>query len=67
MQGDESKVRTFYGKLQISFYVGRDVAAKFTREGEGRAEEGGIINIPVVSAICTDFNDALFKTMVKSS
>ena len=67
MKGDESKVSTLYGKLQISFHVGRDVAAPNTREFEGRAEEGWIINFPVVSAICTDFNDALFETMVKSS
>ena len=67
MKGDESKVRTFYRKLQTSFCVGRDVAAKYTRAGEGRTEEGWIINIPVMSAICADFNDALFETVVKSS
>ena len=37
------------------------------REGEGPAEEGWIINVNVVSAICSDFSDALFQTMVKSS
>ena len=47
MEGDESKVGTFHAKLQISFYVGRDVAAEYTREGEGHGEEGWIINIPV--------------------
>ena len=46
MKGDESKV---------SSVVGRDVAANSFREGEGT-------NNPVVSAICTDFNDALFET-----
>ena len=51
MKGDESKVRTFYKELQISFFLGRDVAAKYTREGEGHAEEGWVINIPVVSKI----------------
>ena len=47
--------------------MGRDVAAKYTREGEGHADEDRVINNPVMSAICTDFNDALFETMVKSA
>ena len=34
-QGDESQVRHFCGKFQISFYAGKDVAAKYTREGRG--------------------------------
>ena len=55
MKGDESEVRTLNGKSQMSFHVGRDVAAKYTREGEGRAEEDWIINFPVVSAVSTDF------------
>ena len=53
--GDESKVRTFHGKPQISFHVGRDVAAKYTREGEGHAEEAWVIDMKVVSTTCTDF------------
>ena len=51
--------RTFHGKHQISFYVEKDVAATNTREGEGHAEEGWIINLLVVSAMCTDFGEAL--------
>jgi len=34
------------------FFVGGDVAAKYTREGEGLAEEGWVINFRVVSTIC---------------
>ena len=67
MDGDESKVRSFYGKLRISFFVGGDLAAKYTREGEGLADEGWFIDKDVVSKICKDFNDVLFETVVKSS
>ena len=41
--------------LQLNFPVKAKVA------------QGWIINFPVVLAICTDFKDALFETMVKSS
>ena len=67
IKGDESKVRTLYRNLQISHCVGKDIAARYTRKGEGRAEEGWVINHPVVSAICTDFSDTLFETILKSS
>ena len=65
MGGDESKVRAFDGKFQISF-VGRDIAAKNTREGEGHADEGWVIDMHVVSTV-TDFNDSLHETVAKSS
>ena len=65
--GDESKVRSFCGKLRISFFVGGDLAAKYTREGEGHADEGWFIDNDVVSKICTDFNNVLFETVGKSS
>ena len=60
MKRDESKVRVFCGKPQISFSVGRCVAAKYTRGSEGHAEEGWVINCLVVSATCTEFSDFLF-------
>ena len=41
LKSEESVVRSF-GKLQISFHVGRDVAAKYTRESEGHAEESWV-------------------------
>ena len=65
MGGDDSKVRAFYVKLQISFSVGGDIPAKYTHECEGHAEEGWFIDMHVVSTMCTDFKDALFETMVK--
>ena len=37
--GDESKMRAFHEKLQISVFLGREIAAKFSREGEGRADD----------------------------
>ena len=64
MGGDEFLVRAFHGKLRMSFFVGRDIAPKYTREGEGHAEEGWVIDVQVVSTICTDFNDALCETLV---
>ena len=55
-QGDESKIKTFnfYGALQSSFFaeVGpqgqRQLAAKYTREGEGQENEGWQIHPEVV-------------------
>ena len=55
------------GNFKYPFFVGRDVAAKYTHEGDGHAEEGWAIDMNVVSTICTDFSHALFETMVKSS
>ena len=43
------------GKIQISFFVGGAMAAKFTPEGEGLAGEGWIFKPDVISAICTEF------------
>ena len=53
--GDESKERTFNGKLQIFFFVGRDVAAKYTPKQRSRGEEGWVIDMKVVSTKWTDF------------
>ena len=64
MGGQESKINVVYGKLQISFFA---MAAKFTPEGEGLAGEGWNIKPEVVSAICTEFSEALFEAIVGSS
>ena len=40
VNGDESKIHVVYGKIQISFFVGSAMAAKYTPEGEGLAGEG---------------------------
>ena len=66
MKGGESKVWTIHDILQICIFVVKDVAAKYTREGEGHKEEGWVIDLPVVSAFCTDFSDTLFETMAES-
>ena len=48
MKGDESTREMVYGKLLICFFVGKDVAARCTRDGVGHAEEGWVINSRVV-------------------
>ena len=58
--------------LQISFFaeVGtqgqRQLAVKYTREGEGHANEVWQINPEVVTKVCTNFNAPLFETLLKS-
>ena len=65
MKRDGARVKTIHGKLQICFFLGgKASAAKYTREGEGHAEEGWVINLLVVLAICADVGDALFDTLV---
>ena len=71
-QGDDSEIKTIYGNLHISFFAEvrpqgqRQLAAKYTCEGEGHADEGWQINKGVVSRVCTDFHHTLFETVVKS-
>ena len=67
MGGDESEVRATYGKRQVSSFTGWKLAAEYTREGEGHADEGWFIQKHVVSKICTALNDVLFEMVVKSS
>ena len=42
------------------------LAAKYTLEGGGHANEGWQIYQDVVSMVCTDFDDILFETVLKS-
>ena len=71
-QGDETKIKTIYGALQISFFaeVGRQgqrqLAAKYTQKGDGRPNGAWQIHPEVVSQVCTDPNDLLFETVLKS-
>ena len=37
--GSESKINVVHGNIQISFFVGGAMAAKYTSEGEGLAGE----------------------------
>ena len=59
---NDKTIKTVYGSLQISSFaeVGpqgqRHLAAKYTREGEGHANEGWQIHQEVVSQVCADFN-----------
>ena len=65
--GDESKTHVVYGKIQISFFVGGAMAAKYTPEGEGLAGEGWNIKPDVIAGICTEFSEALFEAVDNSS
>ena len=60
MGGIESQINVVYGKIQISFFVGNAIAAKYTLEGEGLAREGWSLKFDVIQSICTDFSEALF-------
>ena len=62
-----TKVEAFHGKLHISFLAEGELAAKYTREGKGHADEGWFIDKGVMSKRCTVFTDILFETVVKSS
>ena len=44
MKADESKINVIYGKLNISFLIVRGLAAKFTPEDEGLADQGWTAN-----------------------
>ena len=43
------------------------MAAKYTPEGEDLAGEGWAVKAEVISAICTEFSEALFEPVVNSS
>ena len=60
MGGNESKINVENGKIQISFFVGSAIAAKYTSEGEGLAGEGWSFIFDIIGSICTDFSGALF-------
>ena len=60
MKGDKSKIHVVYGKIQISFFVGSAIAAKYTPEGEGLAGEGWVIKSEVIAGICSEVSEPLF-------
>ena len=60
VKADESKISVICGKLQISFLIGRGLAATFTLEGEGFADQGWTVNHDIIGAICTDCSEAIF-------
>ena len=61
MKGYEFKTTMVYGKVQIRFFAGVAMAAKFTPKGESLADEGWIIKPAVISAICTEFSEGPLK------
>ena len=64
MKGDKCKIHVVCGKIQISFFVGSAIAAKYTLEGEGLAGEGWDITSEVIAGICTEFSEPLFEGVV---
>ena len=58
--GNKSKINVANGKIQISFFVGSAIAAKYTSEGEELAGEGWSFIFDVIESIFTDFSEALF-------
>ena len=66
VKGDKSKIHVVYGKIQISFFVGSAIAAKYTLEGEGLAGKGWDIMSEVFAGICTEFSKRLFEAVVGS-
>ena len=42
VKGDESKIHIVHGKIQISFFIGSTMAAKYTPEGEVLQEKDGL-------------------------
>ena len=61
----------FFGNLQVSFFAEvvpqgqRQLAAKYTRQGEGPTDKGWrIIPFHVVSKVCTDLDNTLFEMVL---
>ena len=48
VKGDESKTHVVNGKIQMSFFVGSAMAAKYTPEGEGHARNGWTVKSEVL-------------------
>ena len=65
--GNKSKINVVYGKIQMSFFVGSVMVAKYTPEGEGLAGEGWNIKPEVIAAIRKELCEALFEAVVSSS
>ena len=55
--GEESKIHVVHGKIQISFFLGGAMAAKYTPEGEGLAGEGWNFKPDVTIPPETNSND----------
>ena len=66
--GDETQIRTIFGNLQVSFFAEvvpqgqRQLAAKYTRQGEGPADKGWRI---ILSTWCRKFVQILTTLFLK--
>ena len=65
--GNEFHINVVFGNIQIIFFVGNAMAAKFTSEREGLAGQGRNLKLDIIQSICTEFSDALSEATVTSS
>ena len=71
VHGDESKIKCIYGALHTTFLaevgpVGyRKEAEKYTREGQGYAEEGWKVYPDIVKRVCINFEKELYELSLK--
>ena len=70
---DTSKMKIYLGFTAGLLFCGRgprenmNLAAKYTIEGEGHAQEGWQVFLEVLKQVCTDFNEELFDILLKES
>ena len=64
MKGDKSKIHVVCGKIQISFFVGSAIAAKYSPEGEGLAGERWDIKSEVIRNLYRIQRDPFFEAVV---
>ena len=56
-----------HGKLQIFFFMDKNLVAKYIPEGEGLANEGWDLRMKENEGICSDWRASYFEMMVKRS
>ena len=61
----EANLLVMIDLLNVMKEEGGDLAANYTREGEGHTDDDWFIDNDVVSKMCADFHNVLFETVVK--
>ena len=67
VKGNEKRINVVHGKLQINFFVGKKLVAKYIPEGEGLANEGWDLRMNEIDGICPDWTASYFEITVKRS
>ena len=68
-QGNVKRLDPSWQTIQVTVFANTgdqrksEVAAKFVRQGEGRANEGWTVYLGILSQICTHFDEVLFGTL----